>query len=137
MKSLFVSLFCFIALSAMAGGPTKITDINAALAKAKAEKKLLFLQIGKADCDNCNELRGMVARDKVKLPASQFVYADVDFDDGATLKVFRRHFKVLGVELPFVVVASPEGKQLGARYGRGTPEDFADLIAKAQAKLSH
>lgn len=136
MKSLFATAaaFLFIGLTAMAAGPEKITDISAALSKAKAENKLLFLQMGRDDCENCQALRTMVAKKEVKLPSAQFIYADVNCDDAATMKVFRRNFKVIGNTLPFVVVAAPDGKQLTAKAGPGTAADFGALIEKARQK---
>ena len=129
-----VAAFLFFTFAAFAAGPEKLTDISAAMTKAKAEHKLLFLQMGREDCENCQALRAMINKKQVQLPASQFVYADVNCDDAATMKAFRRNFKVIGSTLPFVVVASPEGKQLAAKSGGGTSADFTTLIEKAQQK---
>ncbi len=129
-----VAALFLASLSATAAGPEKLTDISAAMTKAKAEHKLLFLQMGREDCENCQALRAMINKKQVQLPASQFVYADVNCDDAATMKAFRRNFKVIGSTLPFVVVASPEGKQLAAKSGAGTTADFTALIDKARQK---
>ena len=136
MKSLLASVaaFLFISLCAAAAGPEKITDINAALTKAKTENKLLFLEFGREDCENCQALRAMLAKKDVKLPAAQFLYADVNCDDPATMKVFRRNFKVIGSTLPFVVVVSSDGHQLAAKTGPATAKDYSDLIEKARQK---
>ncbi len=120
--------------SAFAGGPEKITDINAALTKAKTENKLLFLEFGRVNCENCQALRAMLGKQQVKLPASQFLYADVNCDDPATKGVFRKKFKVIGNTLPFVVVASPDGHQLAAHSGAGTAAQFNELIEQARQK---
>ncbi|MDB6138718.1 MAG: Thioredoxin-related protein [Verrucomicrobiaceae bacterium] len=136
MKSLLASAaaLLFIGMNAVAEGPSKITDINAALTKAKTENKLLFLEFGREDCENCQALRAMLAKKQVQLPASQFIYADVNCDDPSTMKVFRQKFKVVGSTLPFVILASPEGKQLVAKTGPGTAADFSALIDKARQK---
>lgn len=138
MKSLLTSVALLLAtgLHAFAGGPAKITNLDAALAKAKAENKLLFLEMGREDCENCQALREMVAKQKVKLPESAFVYADVNIDDPAMRKAFVRKFKVIGNILPFVVVAGPDGRQLGARAGSGTAEEYGALIEKARQKAA-
>ncbi|MDB6116223.1 MAG: Thioredoxin-related protein [Verrucomicrobiaceae bacterium] len=129
-----VAALCLASLTTIAAGPEKLTDIGAAMTRAKTEHKLLFLQMGREDCENCQALRAMINKKQVQLPASQFVYADVNCDDPATMKVFRRNFKVIGSTLPFVVVASPEGKQLAAKSGSGTTADFTTLINKARQK---
>ena len=136
MRTLFAAAFTllFTSLSLIAGGPETITDIKAALAKAKSENKLLFLQIGRVDCENCQALRSMVAKKQVQLPPTKFVYADVNWDDGATKRVFQYKFKVIGSSLPFVVVAAPDGTQLGARSGAGSAAEFEKLIHEAAKK---
>ncbi len=137
MKSLLAAaVFLAASLQGFAGGPAKITDLNAALAKAKAENKLLFLEMGREECENCQALRAMVAKQQVKLPESAFVYADVNIDDPAMRKAFMRKFKVIGSTLPFVVVASPDGRQLGAKAGPATAEDYGTLIEKARQKAA-
>lgn len=136
MKTLLAAAFAllFTGLAAVAAGPEKITDMKAALAKAKTENKLLFLQIGRADCENCEALRTLVAKKKVELPVAKFVYADVNWDDGATKRVFQYKFKVIGSTLPFVVVAAPDGTQLAARSGAGSTAEFEKLIHEAAKK---
>ena len=138
MKTLLAAAFAllFTSLAAVAAGPEKITDINAALEKAKAENKLLFLQMGRDSCENCQALRTMVSKKEVQLPVAKFVYADVNCDDSATMRVFARKFKVIGNTLPFVVVAAPDGTQLGARSGYGTAAEFTKLIHDASKKVA-
>ena len=76
-----------------------------------------------------------MAQGQVSLPAGKWVYADVNCDDSATAQEFRKHFKVEGNMLPFVVIADSEGKQLAARSGYGEAQDFDDLIHEAKKKL--
>lgn len=137
MKTLLTAAFALLvtSLSVVAGGPEKITDINLALTKAKAENKVLFLQMGRESCENCQALRAMVSKKEVQLPAAKFVYADVNCDDPATMKVFRKKFRVVGSTLPFVVVTAPDGSQIGARSGPGAAADFEKLIHDAAKKL--
>lgn len=135
MNKLSLAAFSLLAtLNAMAGGPAKVTDINAAMAKAKAENKLLFLEFGREACQNCQALRAMIDKKEVSLPDTKFVYADVNCDDPATKQAFRSKFKVIGTTLPFVVVASPEGRQLATHSGAGTAQEYQKLLSSAEKK---
>jgi len=58
----------------------------------------------------------------------------VNSDDASTMRVFRYKFKVIGSTLPFVVVAAPDGTQLGARSGYGSAAEFEKLIREASKK---
>lgn len=129
---ILTTLLAIVTCTAFAGGPDKITDINTALDKAKAENKMLFLQYGREACGNCQALKGYIQKRDVRLPESKFVYADVSCDDSATTQAFRARFKVEGSTLPFVVVAAPDGTQLSSRTGYGTARDYEDLIRDAQ-----
>lgn len=132
MKSLLsAALLTFSATLALAAGPEKVTDINEALAKAKSENKMVFLQYGREACGNCQALKAMIKAGKVHLSTSKFVYADVNCDDPATSAAFREKFKVSGSTLPFVVVAGADGTQLAARSGYGTDAQFNKLIQDA------
>ena len=133
-KSLtLVALASVIACVSFAA-PQAETDLSAALEKAKKEKKLLFVQYGREKCGNCQALRGYIKGGQVRLSAEKFVYADLNCDDKATGQEFRKHFKVTGNTLPFVVVADAEGKQLAGRTGYGKADDFQKLIHAAEGK---
>lgn len=119
----------------LAKGPEAETNLNAALAKAKKEGKMLFVQFGRENCGNCQALKGMISAGDVKLSERSFVYADVNCDDRATSQLFRSKFKVEGRMLPFVVIADADGKQLAARSGYGDADEFRKLIKDAQKKL--
>ncbi len=134
MKSLLSTCLVLLATAAVFASKPVMMDINAALGKAKAEHKMLFLQYGRENCENCQALKAMIDSKKVSLPESKFVYADVNCDDKATTKVFASKFSVKGRELPFVVVASPEGKQLAGHSGFMSESDFNKLIQTANKK---
>ncbi|MBI5820388.1 MAG: thioredoxin family protein [Verrucomicrobia bacterium] len=119
----------------LAKGPEAETNLNAALAKAKKEGKMLFVQFGRESCGNCQALKGMINAGDVKLSERNFVYADVNCDDRATSQLFRSKFKVQGRTLPFVVIADSDGKQLAARSGYGSADEFKRLIKDAQKML--
>ncbi len=126
----FLSL-CLVFVATVTFAAKPVTDIKAALDQAKAENKMLFLQYGREACANCQALKAMIKSKKVQLSDSKFVYADVNCDDSATKKVFASHFKVSGNTLPFVVIASPDGKQLASHGGYGTEAEFNKLIKEA------
>ena len=133
MKSFLIAsvLFALVTGLTFAANPA-VKDINAALDKAKAENKLIFIQYGREACSNCQALKGMVKAGKVRLSPAKFVYADVNCDDAATSKVFGSKFKVSGSTLPFVVIASADGTQLAGRTGYGSDAEFNKLILQAE-----
>jgi thioredoxin-like negative regulator of GroEL len=132
MKTLLASLAMLFATAAFAGGPAKITDLKSALETAQGQGKMLFVQMGREVCSNCQALKGMIAKGEVRLSASKFVYADVNCDDAKTNALFSKQFKVEGSTLPFVVVTAPDGTQLAARTGYGSADDYAGLLRDAQ-----
>lgn len=126
----------FLTCAAMAGAPKAVTDLPAALAQAKAEGKMLFVQMGREACGNCQALKGMIKSGQVKLSESKFVYADVNVDDPKTNELFSQKFDVKGNILPFVAIAAPDGTKLAGHSGYGTEKEFEQLIREAgkQAK---
>ena len=110
--------------------------LEAALTKAEAEKKLLFVQYGRESCGNCSALKGMIRNGQVRLSPSDFIYADLNCDDQAINQAFHTRFTVEGRTLPFVVIADPTGKQLAARAGYGSAAEFSDLIKEAKRSYS-
>jgi thioredoxin-related protein len=132
MKTLLASLALLVATTVLADGPAKITDLKAALKTAQSEGKMLFVQLGREACGNCQALKGMIAKREVQLAASKYVYADVNCDDAKTIDLFTKHFQVEGTTLPFVVVAAPDGTQLAARSGYGSAKDYTGLLREAQ-----
>ena len=132
MKTLLASLALLFATAAFAGGPAKVTDLKSAMETAQGQGKMLFVQMGREACSNCQALKGMIAKGDVRLSESKFVYADVNCDDSKTRDLYVKHFKVEGSTLPFVVVAAPDGTQLAARSGYGSADDYAGLLRDAQ-----
>jgi thioredoxin-related protein len=123
----------FFASSAFAKSDP-VENLPAALAKAKSEKKLLFVEFGREACANCQALKGCIKTHALSLPESQFVYADLDCDNAAIAKPFYKKFKVDGNTLPFVVIADSDGKQLAGMTGFGTAADYQNLVRQAKKK---
>ncbi len=131
MAGLIAALWLVPTVS-FAKGPEALTDLNQALEQAKKEKKLLFIQFGREACENCQALRGYIRDGSLRLFKTAFVYVDLNCDDRKVNQQFREKFKVKGTMLPFVVVASPDGEQLAARTGYGSPDDYEKLIRSAK-----
>jgi thioredoxin-related protein len=131
---LLTALFTVCALLGVsqAADRDKLTDIDAGLAQAKTENKLVFVQYGREACGNCQVLKGYIKDRSLRLSESKYVYVDANCDDSSTSKAFRSKFKVEGKTLPFVVVAAPDGTQLAARTGYGTVNEYEDLLKEAQ-----
>jgi thioredoxin-related protein len=132
VKLLVTLVFSLVASVVMADAPVAVTNLTAALKQAKTEGKMLFVLSGRENCGNCQALKGLISSGKLSLPAKEFVYADVDWDDEKEGELFEAKFKVSGNMLPFVVVASADGKQLAARSGYGTLKDFEKLLTEAK-----
>ena len=113
-----------------------LTELPAALEKAKTEKKLIFVEYGREACGNCQALKKYIMSHALNLPESQFVYVDLNCDNVASSKPFNDKFKVQGNVLPFVVIADSEGNQLASRTGYGTPVDYQSLLKEAKKKAS-
>lgn len=118
-----------------AGRPEALTDLSQALQKAAAEKKLLFIQMGRPTCGNCMALKNYIRSGQLKLRDTRFVYADLNCDDKTTYQLFRSKFKVEGNMLPFVVVTDPAGRQLVSRAGYGHANEYDDLVDEAEKKM--
>jgi Thioredoxin-like len=134
MKTLRTLLLLVLvpATAALAGGPKPVNDLAAALEKAKTEGKMLFVQIGRETCGNCQALKAMIKSGDLRLSPSKFIYADVNNDDRATNKLFSATFNVKGSTLPFVAIAAPDGVKLADHTGYGSAEEFQDLIRTAE-----
>lgn len=132
MKTSLQILALLFMTAVMAAAPAKITGVDDALTKAKEGKKMLFLQYGRENCGNCQALKAMIKSGKVAIPSTKFVYADVNCDDPKSSKAFSSKFNVKGNTLPFVVIASADGKQLASRSGYGSEADYKKLIRDAE-----
>ena len=107
-------------------------DLPATLAKAKAEKKYVFVQMGRQNCTNTMQLWHMLADGRVTLP-KDFLYADISGDDEEMRMAFEANFSMEedATWFPLVVIVGPDGSQLATCAGRHTPEEYNALIKKA------
>ena len=128
---LFSILALFLVSPAFANSDP-ITDLPTALAKAKAENKLLFVVFERMGGPASRWLDKYIMTSALYLPESQFVYADLNCDDRAVAKPFFAKFKVEGRFLPFVVVADSDGNQIASRTGRGTLAEYQNMLLEAK-----
>lgn len=108
-------------------------DLEKAMARAKKEKKFLFVQYGRENCTNCQKVWNMLGDGRVTLP-KDFIYADTSCDDEETRGAFEATFSVEddGMLYPYIVIMGPDGSQLAFRSGLGTPECYNAMIKKAR-----
>jgi thioredoxin-related protein len=132
-----------LALGAIAAEPQWLTDLPAAKAKAKAEKKLVLLDFTGSDwCPPCKALHKNVLTSKEfqDFAKDKLVLVELDFPRQKTqtpeLKKANRdlqaRFTVEGY--PSIIVIDPEGKELSREVGySGAPA--AEYVAQLKKKL--
>jgi protein disulfide-isomerase len=141
MKKLLLGLVASLAIVAANAAELKWhTSLPDAMAKAKAEKKLVFLEFTGSDwCPPCKQLHKEVLASKAfaSYAADKYVLVELDFprkkEQSDELKKANRalamEFKVEGY--PTVVILDAAGKELYRKVGfrgGGTAEDYiADL----------
>ena len=131
-----MALFAMLASTVVAVSQLPVTNLDAALTKAKKDKTLLFVLYGRATCGNCQALRSYLKTGHVRLASDKFVYVDLNCDDPAAQQEFGKHFKVTGNMLPFVVIADADGKQIDSRTGFGDETAFEKFIKAAAKKAA-
>lgn len=142
MKKLILLLTTLFAASALLAAEGEwLTDFAKAQEKAKAEKKLLFLDFTGSDwCPPCKSLHNTVltSAEFVKFAKENLVLVEVDFPrskpQSAELKAANRKlsdkFKIEGY--PTVIVLDANGKEVFKEVGfGGTPaKDYVAKLAK-------
>ena len=108
-----------------------VTDLETALRTAKTAGKFTFVKLGRTNCGNCRALQKLIDTNRVPLPPSKFVFADISTDDASQNKAFFTRFNMSGDMLPFVVIADEQGRMLVSRSGYGTEKDFTQLLKEA------
>lgn len=142
MKKLLLTLSALIcAGQLLAADATWMTDITKAQAKAKEEKKLLFVEFTGSDwCPPCKKLKADIlsSADFAKYAKENLVLVELDFprakEQSADLKETNKELaKKFGIRgYPTVILFDGEGKELNRQvgFGGGSP---ADYIAKLDA----
>jgi hypothetical protein len=139
MKSrAFLSLAAFSVLAAVsfAEAPLLRTKLGETLAAAEKENKMAFVLLGRSNCEYCNATKALIREGKVPVTATEFVMADLNYDDAPTQQEFMAKYgeQKFGEMLPYVVVTDAHGKALASSSGGKSAEEWTGLIAKAKQK---
>jgi hypothetical protein len=120
-----------LGLAASAQNAPELTNLTNALDTAAAQQKRVFFLCGQQTSPSAQALRGWISDGTIALPAAQFVYCYLDYDDPAATNAFYSRYSVAGLAQPYVVIASSDGLQLLARSGYGTPAQYQALIDRS------
>ncbi len=134
-KILFPLLALFCAGQLIAADADWMTDLSKAQAKAKAEKKLLFVEFTGSDwCPPCKKLKSEIlsTADFAEYAKKNLVLVQLDFprskEQSAELKKANQELsKKFGVRgFPTVLVLDGEGKELDRQvgFGGGSTKDY-------------
>lgn len=106
------------------------TKFDDALAQARAEKKLVFIEMGREACGQCRTLvQGVVPRPEIApLLQEHFVAlaSDADETEDAVLQLAYRLEDAM--MLPFVIFADAEGRFLTGSSGAVNPKGFQSTL---------
>ncbi|MFA5340087.1 MAG: thioredoxin family protein [Candidatus Omnitrophota bacterium] len=111
-------------------------DLEQAASRAKANRKMIFVILGREACTNCQHLKKMIRTNAVNLKADRYIIADINCDNKKQNTDFFKRYSVGGKTLPFVVIARPDGTMLVSRTGYGEAADYQKLIKEAEKKFS-
>ena len=112
-------------------------NLDAAIAKAKADKKLVFVDFTGYTCTNCRWMEANIfTKSEVEVEMSKFVLARLYTDDGSENNTKQQAYQEKNfqtVALPFYAILDGDGKTVATFPGltRDSAE-FADFLAKAQ-----
>jgi thioredoxin-related protein len=138
----FALCFAVIPIPAVCAGLESASTFAQAQARAKKEKRLLFLMFKSIDCKHCQKFSEQVlatetfqtfARDHLSLMIYQVdAYAALPESEQKLALAMEEKY---GVEqMPAIVVFSPDGRELLRTQGyRGTPAET--IVAQLRAKL--
>jgi thiol:disulfide interchange protein DsbD len=112
-------------------------DYEAALAKAKAENKRVFIDFTGYTCTNCRWMEANIfPKPDVKAEMSKFVLSSLYTDGDGEIyeKQQAMEQEMFGtVALPFYAVVDGDGKVMGTFPGlTRSPQEFVDFLKKAQ-----
>jgi protein disulfide-isomerase len=136
MKTFFFSLVMMVATAGLIRNLDWTTDYNAALAKARAENKLVLLDFTGSDwCEFCKLLEKQVLSQPEfeHYAYRNYILVRVDFPRGIRFRAWLKNqndalakkFRVGGY--PTLVVLDPSGKELGRNVGY-MPDSGPDTV---------
>lgn len=136
MKKLLLTLSALICAGQLfAADAAWMTDLSKAQAKAKEEKKLVFVEFTGSDwCPPCKRLKADIlsTADFAKYAQENLVLVELDFprakEQSAELKKANKELsQKYGIRgFPTVIVFDGEGKELNRQvgFGGGSPKDY-------------
>ena len=137
-------VFLFLVLATASADETWMTDFNAALAKAKAEKKPLLVDFTGSDwCGWCIKLdKEVFSKDAFKTFANtELVLVEIDFPNrkkqSKALKAQNKELaKKYGIRgFPTILLFSPDGEVIGKTgYQAGGPEAYVKHLRELLGK---
>ena len=113
MNKTIATVAAMLALAAAGGAKTVKTmpyfkgDVQEMLDKACAEKKLLFVSIGREICERCQKLYALLDDGRLTLDEKKCTYLKLDIDDTEQREYFISWLDPQDPRLPFVGVLDP------------------------------
>ncbi|MGN0846817.1 MAG: hypothetical protein ACI4RA_05470 [Kiritimatiellia bacterium] len=87
-------------------------DFDAVCRKAGAEKKRVFVSIGREACGRCQRFYELVRRGAVRIDTNAFTFVRLNIDDHAQREYFLGTFEPTDNRLPFVGVTDGERSEI-------------------------
>ena len=110
--------------------PYLVEDFNSACEKAKNDKKLVFVSLGREICGRCQKFYGFVKNGQVTIDPKRYVFIRLDVDNYEHREYFYSTFDPPDRKLPFVGVM--DGDRTAVREalsGGHTPEEYQKLMS--------
>lgn len=123
---------CTQASSFPKDSPPFVRSYDAALSAAKQSGKPIVVVFSASWCPPCQENKAQVYPNSAVKPFhDQFVWAYLDADEGANLRVMAK-YKVDSI--PHIQFLTPSGSPLGSVIGSTSPQEFAAKLTRALKK---
>lgn len=109
------------------------TDLTSALDQARAENKIVIVDVYTDWCGWCKKMDQVIYTDPAIISLShEQVFLKLDAEDGGQGEEFAKRMRVKG--FPTTIILSSEGKRLKTVSGfLGTPERFIQFVKSAEA----
>ena len=109
--------------------PYLTEDFNAVCEKAKREKKLVFVSLGREICGRCQKFYGFVKTGQVTIDPKKYVFIRLDVDNYEHREYFYSTFDPPDRKLPFVGVMDGDRNAVKeALSGSHTPGEYQKLL---------